>query len=90
MGLRDVEAGETGQTIRAAVAAEMPLTYDGGTDLSLLNELTKADEKGTKMFDYAVVCTDGIDNFKRRPVGDDYCLFLGPERRVIHEMNADY
>lgn len=46
--------------VREMVAGNLPLTYDGGTDLSLLNDLSSE-------FDYAILCTDGIDNFKRRP-----------------------
>ena len=43
-------------------------TDDGGTDLSLLEGLAGIrGVGGFSSFDYAVICTDGIDNFKKRP-----------------------
>jgi hypothetical protein len=51
--------------VRAAVAEALPLTYDGGTDLTLLTDLQTLQAAGA--YDYAVMCSDGIDNFKRRP-----------------------
>jgi hypothetical protein len=57
-----------GTAVRAAVEAQMPFTYDGGTDLSLLNSLGKSDAGAqTEAFEYCVLVTDGIDNFHRRP-----------------------
>jgi hypothetical protein len=53
-------AGQAAEA-RAAVAAQLPLTYDGGTDLSLLDRLAEGG------YDYIILASDGIDNFHRRP-----------------------
>ena len=53
-------AGDAAEA-RAAVAAQLPLTYDGGTDLSLLDSLAEGG------YDYIILASDGIDNFHRRP-----------------------
>jgi hypothetical protein len=58
------------------VAAALPLAYDGGTDLSLLENVEahvmrgREAEGGTGKLDYCVLCTDGIDNLHRRPAMD--------------------
>jgi hypothetical protein len=78
------------QATRAAIAAELPLTYDGGTDLSLLNDLTNERAVGEKMFDYAVICSDGIDNFKRRPdmARIPFPCYIGVTRGGVHGADS--
>ena len=71
---------DAGSQVRAAVQAQMPFSYDGGTDLSQLNSLGKPDA-----FDYCVLVTDGVDNFNRRP---DMKLFDFPVRLSISSLCA--
>ena len=61
-------ASDDGTAVRTAVEAQIPFTYDGGTDLSLLNNLGKIDATvHEEAFEYCMLVTDGIDNFHRRP-----------------------
>ena len=78
--LTAVAPPDDGGVARAAVQAQMPFTYDGGTDLSQLNSLGKPDA-----FDYCVLVTDGIDNFHRRP---DMKLFDFPVRKSTLRLRA--
>ena len=53
---------------RAAVSSALPLTYDGGTDISLLDQLAgwSRDSDAVEQLDYIMLCTDGIDSKKLR------------------------